>query len=45
MAGMGWILTPYALQKKECVFSMCERYGATIVDHKSIEIVEALPLV
>ncbi|KAJ0143758.1 Eukaryotic phosphomannomutase [Fusarium oxysporum f. sp. albedinis] len=42
MAGMGWILTPYALQKKECVFPMCERYGAAIVDHKSIEIVEAL---
>ncbi|KAF5963233.1 putative aminoglycoside phosphotransferase protein [Fusarium bulbicola] len=45
MAGMGWILTPYALQKKECVFPMCERYGAAIVDHKSIEIVEALTVV
>ncbi|CEI63173.1 hypothetical protein FVEN_g288 [Fusarium venenatum] len=43
MSGMGWILTPYALQPKERVFAMCERYGAAIVDHKAIEIVESLP--
>ncbi|KAG8673658.1 hypothetical protein FPOAC2_07112 [Fusarium poae] len=43
MSGMGWILTPYALQPKGRVFAMCERYGAAIVDHKAIEIVESLP--
>ncbi|KAM0208079.1 hypothetical protein ACHAPA_011351 [Fusarium lateritium] len=43
MAGMGWILTPYDLQPKERVVSMCERYGAAIVDHKAIELVETLP--
>ncbi|SPJ71020.1 uncharacterized protein FTOL_00748 [Fusarium torulosum] len=43
MAGMGWILTPYDLQLKERVFPMCERYGAAIVDHKAIELVESLP--
>ncbi|KAJ4267252.1 hypothetical protein NW762_003356 [Fusarium torreyae] len=43
MSGMGWILTPFDLQPKERVFPMCERYGAAIVDHKAIEIVESLP--
>jgi thiamine kinase-like enzyme len=43
MSGMGWILTPYALQPKERVFAMCERYGAAIMDHKAIETVESFP--
>lgn len=43
MAGMGWVLTPYQMQRKERVIAMCERYCAAIVDHKAIEIVESLP--
>ncbi|KAM6504760.1 hypothetical protein FSOLCH5_015255 [Fusarium solani] len=43
MAGIGWVLTPYDMQRKERVIAMCERYGAAIVDHKAIELVESLP--
>ncbi|RSL91491.1 hypothetical protein CEP52_014234 [Fusarium oligoseptatum] len=42
MAGMGWVLTPYAMQRKERVIAMCERYCAAIVDHKAIELIESL---
>ncbi|KAK3301839.1 duf227 domain-containing protein [Chaetomium strumarium] len=38
MTGLGWILTPYAMQKKERVMAMVERYAAAIVDHKTIEL-------
>ncbi|KAF4473052.1 aminoglycoside phosphotransferase [Fusarium albosuccineum] len=43
ISGMGWILTPYDMQLKERVIAMCERYGAAIVDHKAIELIESLP--
>jgi hypothetical protein len=38
MTGLGWILTPYAMQKKERVVAMVERYAAAIVEHKTIEL-------
>lgn len=43
MAGMGWILTPYAMQRKETVVAMVEHYSAALVDHDVIELVESLP--
>lgn len=43
MAGMGWVLTPYQMPRKERVITICERYCAAIVDHKAIELVESLP--
>lgn len=36
--GIGWVLTPYSMQKSESVNAMVERYAAAIVDHKSIEL-------
>jgi DNA-binding TFAR19-related protein (PDSD5 family) len=43
MAGMGRILTPYAMQRKERVEAMVEPYCAASLDHKVIELVESLP--
>ncbi|KAI8965045.1 kinase-like domain-containing protein [Daldinia sp. FL1419] len=42
MAGMGWVLTPYDMQRKECIFAMVERYCAAFKDHHVIELVESL---
>ncbi|KAI2626746.1 kinase-like domain-containing protein [Hypoxylon sp. NC1633] len=44
MAGMGWILTPYEMHRKEKVLSMVERYSAAFEDHKVITLVESLSL-
>lgn len=38
MTGLGWILTPYSMQKEERVRAMVERYAASIVDHHTIEL-------
>ncbi|KAK4236352.1 duf227 domain protein [Achaetomium macrosporum] len=38
MTGLGWVLTPYAMQKKERTMAMVERYAAAIVDHRTIEL-------
>ena len=38
MTGLGWILTPYSMQKEERVRAMVERYAASIVDHRTIEL-------
>ncbi|KAI5925082.1 kinase-like domain-containing protein [Camillea tinctor] len=43
MSGMGWIMTPYEMQRKEAVIAMVERYSTAITDHKVIELVESLP--
>jgi aminoglycoside phosphotransferase (APT) family kinase protein len=43
MAGMGWVLTPYAMQRKADVVAMVERYCAAFLDHCVIELVESLP--
>lgn len=43
MCGMGWILTPYQMQRKDRVWAMCARYTAAMEDHKVIELVESLP--
>ncbi|KAJ1324143.1 Ecdysteroid kinase-like family [Microdochium nivale] len=41
--GIGWLLTPYEMQRKERVVAMCARYNAAIVDHEVIQLVESLP--
>ncbi|KAJ9134374.1 hypothetical protein NKR19_g8696 [Coniochaeta hoffmannii] len=38
MTGLGWILTPYAMQKEERVRAMVERYATSIADHRTIEL-------
>lgn len=38
MTGLGWILTPYSMQKEERVRAMVKRYAAAIVDHRTIEL-------
>lgn len=43
MAGMGWVLTPYAMQCKERVVAMVTRYCAAFLDHEVFELVESLP--
>ncbi|KAI6082455.1 kinase-like domain-containing protein [Hypoxylon rubiginosum] len=42
MAGIGWILTPYEMQREECVTAMVERYSAAFEDHNVITLVESL---
>lgn len=42
MSGIGWILTPYKLQTTYEACARHERYGSTIADHKTIELVESL---
>ncbi|KAH7018116.1 kinase-like domain-containing protein [Microdochium trichocladiopsis] len=43
MSGIGWMLTPYNMQRKERVVAMSARYCAAIVDHEVIELLESLP--
>jgi hypothetical protein len=43
LAGIGWIMCPYEMQKKECVHPMALRYAAALDDHKVLELVEGLP--
>lgn len=43
MSGLGWILTPYEMQGRARVFAMSERYGAAMLDHRTIELIESLP--
>ncbi|KAI6080820.1 kinase-like domain-containing protein [Hypoxylon rubiginosum] len=44
MAGMGWILTPYEMQREECVMTMVKRYSAALEDHNVIALVESLSI-
>ncbi|EFX00569.1 duf227 domain containing protein [Grosmannia clavigera kw1407] len=41
--GLGWMLTPYAMQSKERVVAIVARYAAAIVDHKTIELLSEEP--
>lgn len=43
ITGMGWVMTPYFMQRKERLVPMVERYCAAMVDHEVIELVESLP--
>ncbi|KAK7935926.1 hypothetical protein PG985_001421 [Apiospora marii] len=43
LSGMGWVLTPVQMQKRERVEAMVERYAAAFEDHKVIELIESLP--
>lgn len=43
ISGMGWVLTPVQMQKRERVEAMVERYAAAFEDHKVIELIESLP--
>ncbi|KAI2604142.1 kinase-like domain-containing protein [Hypoxylon fragiforme] len=43
LAGVGWLMCPYEMQPKECVFAMAERFAAALDDHKTLELVESLP--
>jgi hypothetical protein len=43
LAGVGWIMCPYEMQVKECVYPMALRYAAALDDHKVLELVEGLP--
>lgn len=43
ISGMGWVLTPVQMQKRERVEAMVERYAAALEDHKVIELIESLP--
>ncbi|KAK8127074.1 aminoglycoside phosphotransferase protein [Apiospora kogelbergensis] len=43
LAGMGWVLTPEQMQRRERVHAMVERYAAALEDHKVIELIESLP--
>jgi aminoglycoside phosphotransferase (APT) family kinase protein len=38
LTGLGWVLTLHSMQAKARVAAMVERYAATIVDHKTIEL-------
>ncbi|KXJ85064.1 kinase-like domain-containing protein, partial [Microdochium bolleyi] len=42
LAGLGWMLTPYNMQRKERVVAMSARYCAAIVDHETIQLIESL---
>ncbi|CAI6334545.1 unnamed protein product [Periconia digitata] len=42
LAGVGWIMCPYVMQKREFVFPMARRYAAALDDHKVIELVESM---
>ncbi|XXH03326.1 hypothetical protein Hte_009724 [Hypoxylon texense] len=44
LAGIGWIMCPYEMQPKECVQAMVLRYAAALDDHKTLDLVESLPL-
>ncbi|EOA89367.1 hypothetical protein ACJQWK_09439 [Exserohilum turcicum] len=43
LSGIGWIMCPYEMQVKECVYPMALRYAAALDDHKVLELVESLP--
>ncbi|KAK8064260.1 kinase-like domain-containing protein [Apiospora saccharicola] len=43
ISGMGWVLTPTQMQRRERVEAMVERYAAAFEDHKVIELIESLP--
>ena len=43
MSGYSWVVTPYSLQSMEKVHTMTKRFMAAIQDHKTIELLEALP--
>ena len=43
MSGLGWATVPYWMQSMETVHAMTKRYMAAIQDHKTIELLEALP--
>ncbi|KAF5018396.1 hypothetical protein F66182_9625 [Fusarium sp. NRRL 66182] len=38
LQGFLWAMTPQAMQPDEAVFAMAERYSATIMDHKTLEL-------
>ncbi|KAL1882291.1 hypothetical protein Daus18300_000777 [Diaporthe australafricana] len=42
LAGIGWIMCPYAMQPKKQVHAMAVRYAVALDDHKTIELVESL---
>lgn len=42
LAGIGWIMCPYEMQVKECVYPMALRYAAALDDHKVLELFEGL---
>jgi hypothetical protein len=42
LAGVGWIMCPYAMQPREHVHAMAVRYAVALDDHKTIELVESL---
>ncbi|KAL2755067.1 hypothetical protein ACRALDRAFT_1082627 [Sodiomyces alcalophilus JCM 7366] len=39
--GFLWAMTPLKMQPEDIVFAITERYSAAIVDHKSLELLEA----
>ncbi|KAK6859571.1 kinase-like domain-containing protein [Apiospora arundinis] len=43
IAGMGWVLTPEQMQRRERVHAMVERYAAAFEDHQVIELIESWP--
>lgn len=43
MSGIGWMLTPYNMQRKEKVVAMSARYGAALEDHRVVQLIESLP--
>ncbi|KAK8000574.1 kinase-like domain-containing protein [Apiospora arundinis] len=43
IAGMGWVLTPEQMQRRERVYAMVERYAAAFEDHQVIELIESWP--
>jgi hypothetical protein len=43
LAGIGWIVCPYEMQVKECVYPMALRYASALHDHNVLELVESLP--
>ncbi|KAI4870128.1 kinase-like domain-containing protein [Hypoxylon rubiginosum] len=44
LAGIGWIMCPYEMQPKECVQAMALRYVTALDDHKTLDLIESLPL-
>ncbi|KAI0385675.1 kinase-like domain-containing protein [Hypomontagnella monticulosa] len=44
LSGIGWIMCPYEMQPLDCVHAMAARYAAALDDHKTLDLIEALPM-
>ncbi|RYP66014.1 hypothetical protein DL771_007995 [Monosporascus sp. 5C6A] len=43
MSSFSWVVAPYSMQSKERVHAMTKRYMAAVDDHKTTQLLEALP--